>query len=463
MKKHARTLIILFAALCLAASVAALYVHYQLVADPSYTSFCDISATVSCEAVLTSRYGYMFGVPVAAGGALWSALVLLLAVFGMRPASAVVAASPGPAKVTAGSTKAAAAGSTKTGPNVRGTADKSLMTAGPADDDRAGRVAGYIFILSTVGLAAVLYLGYASFFVLKQMCPLCLTMYVSVIGLFIVSGGASSDLSALPARVGRDVGAAVGSPVAATLGIVWVVAAIALVTMFPRAEVVAASAAEEPAPALPTETLGPDELAPFEAWLAAQPRVELPVPSGGAKVVVVKFNDFQCPACRQAYIAYKSIQQKYESQYPGQVAFVNVDYPLESECNTGGIHSSACEAAVAVRLARTRNRHKEMEEWLFSNQEGLTRDRVKQALADIAQVTDYDARYASTLDEVRKDAQLGQKLQINGTPTFFINGIRIGSTLRPAYFDAAIAYELKKATGLGALGSGPSESQGSGR
>ena len=56
------------------------------------------------------------------------------------------------------------------------------------------------------------------------------------------------------------------------------------------------------------------------------------------------------------------------------------------------------------------------------------------------------ARYDETLEDVRADAQLGQKLKITGTPTFFINGIRIASTLRPAYFDVAIAYELKKAS-----------------
>jgi protein-disulfide isomerase len=121
-----------------------------------------------------------------------------------------------------------------------------------------------------------------------------------------------------------------------------------------------------------------------------------------------------------------------------------VDYPLDTECNTGGIHPAACEAAVAVRLARARNRHREMEEWLFDNQPTLTRETVKQALAEVAQVTDFDERYNATLQDVRADAQLGNKLQINGTPTFFINGIRIGSTLRPSYFDAAIAYELKR-------------------
>jgi protein-disulfide isomerase len=161
-------------------------------------------------------------------------------------------------------------------------------------------------------------------------------------------------------------------------------------------------------------------------------------------VVVVKFNDYQCPACRQAHIAYRGIQQKYATSYPGQVAFVNLDYPLEAECNQGGIHASACEAAVAVRLARAKNRGPEMEEWLFANQETLTRDRVKEGLNEIAQVTDFDARYNEMLAGVRTDAQLGQKLQITGTPTFFINGIRIGSTLRPSYFDAAIAHELQK-------------------
>lgn len=397
MKKHARTLIVLFAGLGLAASVASLYVHYRLIADPSYTSFCDVSATVSCEAVMTSRFGYMFGVPVAVGGAIWSALVLMLGVLGMQPPRS----------------------------------------------ERAGRIAGYIFVLSTLGLASVLYLGYASFFVLQQMCLLCVTMYVAVIGVFIVSGAAASDLAALPSRVGRDLRDAVGSPLAATLTFVWLAAAVALVAGFPREQAAQADVIAQQVPA-PTEVLGAGEVAQFEAWLAMQPRVDVGVPADGAHVVVAKFNDYQCPACRQAYIAYRSIEQKYETQYPGQVAFVNVDYPLESECNTGGIHSAACEAAVAVRLARAKNRGREMEEWLFDNQATLTRDRVEEGLEEIAQVTDFDAQYANVLQEVRADAQLGQKLQIQGTPTFFINGIRIASTLRPAYFDAAIAYELKR-------------------
>ena len=436
MKTYARALIILLAALALGASVASLYVHYRLVADPSYTSFCDVSETVSCEAVMTSRYGYLFGIPVAAGGAIWGALVLLLGVFGMKPA-------PGPAKAghyDQGSAKAAA--DKKAGhyeqARSKAPADKSTV------DDRPGRVAAYIFVLSTIGLAAVLYLGYASFFVLGQMCPLCLAMYVAVIGLFLVSGAAASDLGGVAGRVGPDLGRMTASGAGLTVALVWAAASIGLLVWFPGEQSVSASAPMAEAVAAPTETLGADEIAQFEAWLASQPRVDLAIASNGARVVVAKFNDYQCPACRQAYIAYKAIQQKYETQHPGQVLFANVDYPLESECNSGGIHSAACEAAVAVRLARTRNRGPEMEAWLFDNQDTLTRDRVKEGLAEIAQVTDFDAQYSTVLELVRADAQLGQKLNITGTPTFFINGIRIASTLRPAYFDAAIEYELKR-------------------
>ncbi len=398
MKTHARTLIVVFASLALTASVASLYVHYQILADPLYTSFCDISETVSCEAVMTSRYGSIFGVPVAAGGAVWSGLVLLLGVVAMRP----------------------------------------------PQSEKAGRVAGYIFVLATVGLAGVLYLGYASFFILRQMCPLCVAMYVGVIGLFVVSGAAASGLTELPARLGRDLSAAMASPFAGALTVAWVVASVALVAFFPR-EDTAAEFVSAPV-AAPTETLGPVEVAQFEAWLDAQPREDLGVPANGARVVVVKFNDYQCPACRQAYLAYRGIERKYDEESPGQVAFVSLDYPLEAECNTGGIHASACEAAVAVRLARERDRDAEMAEWLFANQDTLTRDRVKEGLTEVAQVTDFDAKYDETLEDVRADALLGQKFQITGTPTFFINGIRIASTLRPAYFDAAIAYELRNAS-----------------
>jgi protein-disulfide isomerase len=141
------------------------------------------------------------------------------------------------------------------------------------------------------------------------------------------------------------------------------------------------------------------------------------------------------------------VVDKYKKEAPGKVKFVNVDFPLEAECGVANLHPSACESAAAVRMAKAKNKGDEMEEWLFTNQPSLTPDVVKKAARDIAQVTDFDSQYPKVLEQIRADSKLGQTLGIQGTPTFFINGIKINATLRPIYFDAAIAYELKKASG----------------
>ena len=401
MKTYARPLILALAVAALVASVLSLYVHYQLLHDPAYSSFCDVSETVSCEAVLQSRYATMFGEPVAAGGAIWSALVLLLAWRGM----------------------------------------------GSRSQETSAAAAGYVFLLATIGLSAVLYLGYASFVVLQKACPLCLTMYASVIGIFIVSGAAASvSLATLPGRAGRDIAGMMRSPVAATMAALWIAGSISLLAFFPSVQ--AGSAAEAlVAPAAPAESLQGEELSQFNAWLDAQPHADLPVPNQGAKVLVVKFNDFQCPACRQAYLEYKWVVDKYRKTSPDTVKFVNVDFPLEAECGVANLHPSACEAAAAVRMARAKNRGDQMEEWLFTNQSTLTPDAVKGAVRDVAQVTDFDAQYPKMLELIRAESKMGQTLGIQGTPTFYINGIKINATLRPIYFDAAIAHELQKASG----------------
>ena len=71
MKQHARAIILVLAVVGLVASAASLYVHYRSLMDPGYTSFCDVNETVSCQALYESQYGTLFGVPVAAGGAIW--------------------------------------------------------------------------------------------------------------------------------------------------------------------------------------------------------------------------------------------------------------------------------------------------------------------------------------------------------------------------------------------------------
>ena len=67
-----RGAVAVFALVGLAASLASLYVHLQLLANPSYTSFCDVNATVSCTQAYLSKYGSVFGIPVAVLGVVWA-------------------------------------------------------------------------------------------------------------------------------------------------------------------------------------------------------------------------------------------------------------------------------------------------------------------------------------------------------------------------------------------------------
>jgi len=397
-----------FAALGLAASSASTWVHHRLLTDPTYVSVCDVSSTFSCSEAYTSQYGAIGGVPVALLGMLFFLFVIGLVVLCGRSASA------------------------------------------------AANLPGYVFAASTLGLAMVMYLAYASYVILGTICLLCVGTYVAVIGLFLTSGAAAKEpMSSLPARAIRDLGTLVRTPAALSAAVVFFIGAIAAMTLFPGSPVSAAgqssTAASQAAPAAAPGP-GAAQIAEFEKWLAAQPRETVLVPNTeGAAVVIVKFNDYQCPPCRQTYMEYKPILAKWAKQAPGKVKFVTKDFALERECNSvvsADVHPSACEAAVAVRLAREKGKAEAMEEWIFANQPTLTPDKVKEGAKEIAGIQDMDARYAATLALVKGDTAQGAQLKVNSTPTFFMNGMRLPG-LRPEFFDAAIAWELKRVAGGG--------------
>ena len=377
----------------LAATVAAAFVHYHVLRDPTYTSGCDINATISCTQVYSSRFGTFAGVPVAMFGVIWFVTVLLL----------LIGAQLGPQHVRE-------------------------------------NVAGYLFVLSTVGLAVVLYLAWASFVELKTVCLLCLTTDAAVIAVFLISGASTTfPMTTLPRRAVQDLRVWGGSPLAIAITVLCLGAAASAVAFFPR------EAGSTPAAGAPPITQ--DQRSEIERYMATAPRIPLIVPAEGAKVLIVKFNDYQCPACGQSYLQYKSIFAKYASQAPGAVRLVLKDYPLNTDCNPNigrTLHPAACDAAVAVRLAKGHAREA-LEEWLYTHQPDMTPASVRKAALEIGGVTDYDAKYKATLDLVKGDIGLGQQLKVTTTPTFFLNGVQIVGAMKPEYFDQAIAYELSHA------------------
>ncbi len=389
----------------LAFAVASTWVHYRILRDPFYSSVCDVNATFNCTEAYTSRFGSVGGVPVALIGVVYFGFVLALIAICRRSLTA------------------------------------------------AQNVGGYVFALATLGLAGVLYLAYASFFILKAVCLLCVGSYAAIIALFLLAGAATRyPMTSLPGRLSRDLRTLVRTPAALTAALAFVAVAVIAIVFFPS-EPIAASASSSPAPEQatsppaaqqPSGQLTPSVSQQLENMLATSPRVPVMVPTMGAQVVIVKFNDYMCPPCRQTYLEYKPIIAKLQRQNPGKILFVTRDFPLDPECNSmGGAHLAACEAAVAVRLAREKGKAEAMEDWLFANQPQLTPELVKSGLQSVAGVSDFDARYAGTLQLVKGDINQGLQLKVNGTPTFFMNGLRLPS-FRSEIFEAAVLMELKR-------------------
>lgn len=400
----------------LAAAAVSTFVHAQMVSDPAHVSFCDINARVSCTTVYQSRYGSVAGVPVALGGVVWFAGVLLLVLSGAR---------------------------------------------GPAAS--RDNVEGYLLLWSTVGLAVAMYMAYASFFVLQTVCLLCLVVYVTVVGIFVLSGTASATpMTRLPAAAVADLGRLARRPAALALAIAYVAAAGGGAAWFVRADrapALAAVAGGESGEPGSGETATPaDQQNEFERYWEAQPRIDLTLPSSAptsdAAVIVVKFNDYQCPACANSERIYAPIFAKYASSHPGAVEQITLDFPLDPECNDQtprGQHDAACEAAVAVRLAGavSPEARAEMAEWLYANQSSLDRDAIVEALEDIAGIgaARFEAGYAAEIGQVRLDIATGAELPVEATPTYVINGVLLRGGLAPRFFDAALAYEIARARG----------------
>jgi uncharacterized membrane protein/protein-disulfide isomerase len=375
------------------ATSASTYVHYQLVTDPGYASFCDVNAAVSCAHAYSSEYGSLMGVPVALHGVLFFLTVLFLAGWAGR-------------------------------------------SAGPPSENAAA----YILVMSVAGVGFAAYLAWASYVVLKVFCILCAVTYGALVALVFVSRGATTvNMTSLPRRAAHDLRTLVSTPSALAFVVLLLAGGTSAMVLFPSAP-----KAQESMPAL-----NADERARLEAWWNVQPKVELPVPVGtGVKVQIVMFSDYQCPGCRAAHEALQRVLPRYDRS---TVEFVMKHYPLEPECNANvpqGNHLAACEAAAAYVMARGTGFQQKLDDWLFANQTTLTRDVVRKAALDIAGIKDFDTRYDRALQEVKTDATLGGFVQVRTTPTVFLNGRTVagnGKGLPPAqYVDALIDMELKK-------------------
>jgi protein-disulfide isomerase len=154
--------------------------------------------------------------------------------------------------------------------------------------------------------------------------------------------------------------------------------------------------------------------------LAAQLTVVAPKPSPPAdaagKVEIILFSDFLCPFCAHFARAFRELQSKGVEGVQTNVQFKH--FPL-------GMHPAAPLLHQAALAAGEQGKFWEMHDLLFANQSAVTRDRLVQHATGLGLDTN---RFGKDLDSDRlkqlivADKAEGDKLGVQGTPTFFVNG-----------------------------------------
>jgi protein-disulfide isomerase len=157
-----------------------------------------------------------------------------------------------------------------------------------------------------------------------------------------------------------------------------------------------------------------------------------------AQVTIVKFEDFQCPFCKQVQPTFHELL----SRYNGKVRLVHKDFPLES------IHPQARQAAEAARCAYEQGKFWEYHDKLYANSPKASADDLKSYAKEVGLNVDSFDRCLATGKYraiVQQDLNEGTQLGLTGTPTFFFNGREISGNQPLAAFEAIIDEELASA------------------
>lgn len=163
----------------------------------------------------------------------------------------------------------------------------------------------------------------------------------------------------------------------------------------------------------------------------------------GAPVRMVVYTDFQCPYCREEA---QMLRQNLIQTFPEQVRLYFKDFPLES------IHPWAKKAAVAGRCIYNQSEDEfwSYHDWVFEHQREITPDKVRNKILeyagnrpalDVLKLTGCMDK-GEAAEVVAASVAEARELQVNSTPTLFINGRRISSQLPWPNLKQVIDFEI---------------------
>jgi protein-disulfide isomerase len=136
-----------------------------------------------------------------------------------------------------------------------------------------------------------------------------------------------------------------------------------------------------------------------------------------APVVLVEYGDFQCPHCGAAHPMIKEIEKKFNDR----MAFVFRHFPLSE------VHPDAQSAAVAAEAAANQRKFWQMHDLIFENQANLSPNallRMAETLNLNLKIFQQDIRDPKLFEKVEANFESGIISGVNGTPSFYINGVK---------------------------------------
>lgn len=158
--------------------------------------------------------------------------------------------------------------------------------------------------------------------------------------------------------------------------------------------------------------------------------------SKGATVTLIEFTDYQCPFCGRV----RATVNQLLDDYKGKIKYVLRDYPLP-------FHQFAKKAHEAAHCAGDQDKYWEYNKTLWAHQQELQIDKLKEYAKGLKlDAKDFDkcldgGKYTKKVEE---NAEAGGGYGVQGTPSFFINGIFLSGARPVTDFKNIIDQELKK-------------------
>ena len=359
--------------------------HLELRVQGHTEASCNINSTINCDAVASSKYSEIFGIPLGVWG------------LGYFLAMAVLVAT-----ILAN--------------------HKSRKDHEPT-----------WFIMTAIGLISSLVLAGISLGMLGTVCIVCVIIYT----LTLAQSGVAWSLW----RSRRSELSFSGKTILSGLSTAAITVAITVVGfnyLRPHGEL---PAELQDLPGKVDGKTNPLTLAPTS--------VEIPInknPYSGlgedyrkgsddAKIVIVEFADYMCPACGQTAPAIEDLQKQLGSR--AVVVFKN--FPLSNQCNSGvqgDMHPYSCDIAKLARCAGIKGKFWEYHLLAMSEQSKASKEKSREwgkrvGLND--QEMDQCLASPDILAKIRDDVALAEKIGVNSTPTIYFNGRKyFGERTAPA-------------------------------